>query len=278
MCRWLAYSGRPIFMDALLFQPHNSLIHQSLLARHAAVATNGDGFGLGWYGNRPHPGLFRDVRPAWNDENLRSLSEQIEARLFFAHVRASTGPQTARANCHPFRHGRWLFMHNGKIGDYARVRRSLEFALEESLYGCRLGTTDSELLFLLAVQEGLEQDPVGGLARALGRVEQEMARVGAEEPLRLTAALSDGQRLIAFRYSSDGQSPSLFHAEGAAVTVQDGCCHFARGAGSVLVLSEPLDTVEGCWHAVPEGQVLTVDQEVVSLAPFGPAPPRALAA
>src|SRR5215207_3339612 len=52
----------------------------------AKTGTNGDGFGLGWYGERPEPGLFRDIRPAWSDENLKSLSVQVRSPLFFAHV------------------------------------------------------------------------------------------------------------------------------------------------------------------------------------------------
>jgi predicted glutamine amidotransferase len=54
--------GRPIFLETLLFEPEFSLIAQSLHARKAVVATNGDGFG--WYGERPVPGLYRDILPA----------------------------------------------------------------------------------------------------------------------------------------------------------------------------------------------------------------------
>ena len=115
MCRWLAYSGPPIFLEALVFEPENSLCSQSLQALESKSPTNGDGFGIGWYDHREEPGLFREVLPAWNDDNLRSLAAQIRSGLFFGHVRASTGTVTNRSNCHPFRHGRWMFMHNGMI-------------------------------------------------------------------------------------------------------------------------------------------------------------------
>ena len=72
-------------------EPRNSLISQSLRARHSHVTTNGDGFGIGWYGERPTPGVYRDILPAWNDQNLKSLAHQIRSGLFLAHVRASTG-------------------------------------------------------------------------------------------------------------------------------------------------------------------------------------------
>ena len=50
MCRWLAYSGSPVLLDDLLFRPDHSLIDQSLHSRLGATTTNGDGFGIGWYG------------------------------------------------------------------------------------------------------------------------------------------------------------------------------------------------------------------------------------
>jgi hypothetical protein len=49
MCRWLAYSGSPISIEALLYTPVHSLIDQSLHSELGAETTNGDGFGVGWY-------------------------------------------------------------------------------------------------------------------------------------------------------------------------------------------------------------------------------------
>src|SRR5690606_4317909 len=120
--------------------------------------TNGDGFGIAWYDEQPEPGLYRDILPAWSDPNLRSLARQVRSGLFLAHVRASTGTATNRSNCHPFAVGRWSFMHNGQIAGYARLRRRLDMLLPEELYAHRLGTTDSEVMFLLALSLGLEQD------------------------------------------------------------------------------------------------------------------------
>lgn len=126
MCRFLAYSGEPVFLSDLVCAPTHSLVHQSLHADEGKTETNGDGFGIGWYAERPEPGVYRDISPAWSDENLVNLCGQVRARTFFAHVRASTGTATARANCHPFVYGRHLFMHNGQIGGYHRIKRRLE--------------------------------------------------------------------------------------------------------------------------------------------------------
>lgn len=268
MCRWLAYVGQPIFVDTLLFKPCNSLINQSLSAQRGHVPTNGDGFGLGWYGDRPRPGLYRDTLPAWNDANLRSLSEQIRSGLFFAHVRATTGTDTSRVNCHPFRHGPWMFMHNGKIGGWPQVRRDVEMMIRPDLYPFREGSTDSEAFFYLLLTNGLDEDPHRALRQSARQVEEVMRAHGVEEPFRLTAAMTDGERIAAVRYSSDGASPSLFHASGGALTVDQGQCRFEAARGSVLVVSEPLDAVDAAWHEVPEGRFLLVRDGAVTLAPF----------
>lgn len=63
---------------------------QSLQAKESIGSTNGDGFGLGWYGEREEPSLYREVHSAWSDENMKHLCRHIRLPLFFAHVRAGT--------------------------------------------------------------------------------------------------------------------------------------------------------------------------------------------
>ena len=257
MCRWLTYCGEPIYLDKVLFEPRNSLINQSLHARHSHVTTNGDGFGVGWYGERGVPGVYRDILPAWNDANLKSLSHQIRSGLFLAHVRASTGTATARQNCHPFSHGKWLFMHNGQIGGYDRLRRRLEAMIDDTYYQYRLGTTDTELLFYLLFTEGLEQDPIGSLTRAVARINEGREAIGAEAPFRLTATLTDGHNVYAVRYSTDEAPPSLY---------------WSRANGHLLVVSEPLDEEdERLWNEVPPNQLLAYEtQGAIDMVPFIP--------
>ena len=246
MCRWLAYTGAPVFLEDLICKPVHSLVDQSLCATEAKSPTNGDGFGIGWYGERPQPGLYREVLPAWNDPNVRSLAHQIRARLFFAHVRASTGTGSSRPNCHPFAHGRWLFMHNGQVGGYNQLRRPLERLIPDRYYDHREGTTDSEVLFYLLFANGLEADPVGALSQTLAQVRRVMAAQGVAEPLRFTAALSDGRSIYAVRHASDQAPPSLYWR-------QSDC---AAGR-SVSIVSEPLEQPE-TWEAVPADRVLVV--------------------
>src|SRR5947209_1999963 len=151
MCRWLAYSGAPIALAEALYAPAHSLIDQSLHSDLGAEPTNGDGFGIGWYDDAPNPGVFRSIEPAWNDANLREISGHIHSGRFFAHIRAAIGSAVQQANCHPFRHGHWLWMHNGYIAEFPTLRRDLVLAIDPALFPELSGQTDSEVMFLLAL-------------------------------------------------------------------------------------------------------------------------------
>ena len=211
MCRWLAYSGSPVLLADLLFAPENSLVVQSMHSRLGVEAVNGDGFGVGWYGAKEEPGIYHSTEPAWSDRNLREISGHASAGRVFAHIRATTGTPVQQTNCHPFRHGRWLWMHNGAIADFASVKRDLTLEVDPALFPHIEGSTDSELFFFLALTYGLEQDPPAAVARAVGFIEETGRRHGVEHPIQMTVATTDGETTWAFRYSSEGKSRSLFH-------------------------------------------------------------------
>jgi glutamine amidotransferase len=276
MCRWLAYSGSPVDVDRLLLAPKNSLIAQSLNATMGATVSNGDGFGLGWYGEREAPALFHSIEPAWSDRNLRELAGAVRTRLLFAHIRAATATPVQKTNCHPFRYGRWLWMHNGFIREFARIKRDLAFDVAPALYPFIEGSTDSEVFFYLALTFGLEADPPGAVARAVHRIETIGRRHGIEHPIRMSVATSDGERLWAFRYSSEGNSPSLFFSTDVPTlraTYPDnpdfaGYCDDAR-----LIVSEPLGDLQGVWNEVPESSYgVTQRGAADSLHRFVPVP------
>lgn len=271
MCRWLAYQGAPLFLEELIFKPRHSLIDQSLAARSSETTTNGDGFGVGWYGERENPGVYKDVRPAWNDPNLLDLAAQIRSGLFLAHVRgASPGLSVQRANCHPFRHGRWLFMHNGLVRSFPLLKRELAFAVAPELYPHIEGTTDSELLFALALTCGLESDPIPALERMAGLVEEVGRRHGVEHPLEMTLGVADGRRLLAVRYASDGRSRTLFHNT-SRVALHELHPDLRRVApGARLVVSEPLDDLTEDWQEIPESTVLILEDGKIEQRPFRP--------
>jgi glutamine amidotransferase len=255
MCRWIAYLGEPIFLEDLVTAPQQSLIVQSKQSREANSAVNGDGFGIGWYGERGEPGVFRDIRPAWSDENLLSLTQQIKSGLFFAHVRASTGTATTRANCHPFKHGSWMFMHNGRIGGWNNVRRKIEMAIPDALFHHRHGTTDSEAIFLLLLANGLEHDPLRAWVGTLQFIDDAMRSTQQTEPLRVTAALSDGQRIFALRHASDAKPETLYIRN-------------RRRSDGTLIVSEPLDDGRDDWQAVPPQSFVTLGPAGITVQPF----------
>lgn len=257
MCRWAAYVGEPVFLEEIVSRPGHSLIRQSHCATQCHTAINADGFGIAWYGERPDPGLYRDVMPAWSDPNLKSLVAQVKSGLFLAHVRASTGTATSRNNCHPFAVGRWSFMHNGQIGGYDAFRRAADMLIPDPLYAYRRGATDSEALFLVAMAEGLDNDPKGALQRAAARMIALARSQGTAPHLRLTAALSDGQRLYAVRYATDDHAPTLWH-------------RWSDTRRGRAVVSEPLETDESDWIEVPPGSFCTFDGSGVTIEPFAP--------
>jgi glutamine amidotransferase len=273
MCRWLAYSGSPICLEDLLFKPKNSLVVQSRHSQLGVEATNGDGFGVGWYGRLETPGIFTSTEPAWNDRNLRELCAQASSGRVFAHIRATTGTPVQQTNCHPFRHGQWLWMHNGAIADFAKVKRDLTMAVAPELYPHIEGSTDSEVFFHLALTFGLKQDPPAAVARAVGFIEQTGREHGVGFPIQMTVATTDGATTWAFRYSSEGRSRSLFHSAdvtGLRVLHPDNEVLQQLSDDARLVVSEPLGDLHGAWKEVPESTCLVVDAAGEHLSDFVP--------
>jgi len=276
ICRWLAYSGSPVLLEELLYNRQNSLIVQSLHSRLGAEETNGDGFGVGWYGEPETPAVFRSIEPAWNDRNLRELSGHIESGLVFAHIRASTGSPVQQTNCHPFRNGHWLFMHNGFVDGFHEIKRDLALAVDPSLYPEMEGTTDTEMMFHLALTFGLKDDPPQAVARTVGLVEATGREHGVEFPFQGTIATTDGERIWAFRYSSKGDSRSLFFSTDLP-TLRELYPENEELQGldeeSRLVVSEPLGDLPGAWNEVPESHYGVVQAGQDELRPFTPRPP-----
>jgi glutamine amidotransferase len=273
MCRWLAYAGDAIPIEWLTVRASHSLIDQSLHARLGETTTNGDGFGVGWYDLRDTPGLYRSAHPAWSDRNLRELSAHVSSELFFAHVRASTGTAVQETNCHPFRYGRWLFMHNGLVRSFPLVKRDLLVAVDASLVAAIEGSTDSELLCYLAFTFGATDDPVTALERVAGYVEAVGERHGVANPLQMSAAFTDGTRIVAVRYSSEHRSRSLFYSIDARALKQqyphDGRIQSVSNEVHVVV-SEPLGELVDAWVEVPESSVAILRPGEDEFRPFTP--------
>lgn len=240
MCRLAAWLGAEIALEEIIVRPPHSLIQQSLAANEAKLSVHGDGFGFAWYDADAQLGIYKTVAPAWADGNLSSLGAMIRSGLFLAHVRSSTYGQTSHNNCHPFTSNSWSFMHNGQIANFASHRRELEAALSDDRFHERKGNTDSELLFLLLLDHGLEHNVIDACGAVLALIDSMFVKRGSG--IRIAAVFSDGHCLYALRYSTDGKSPSLYYC--------------LNTEGSLLIASEPLNNNQDQWNQVGEATLL----------------------
>jgi predicted glutamine amidotransferase len=261
MCRWMAWFGQPVLIEELLFKTQHGIVDQALHARMGAEPTNGDGFGLGWYGTGNGPAVYHSVWPAWGDANLRDLAGHVESPLFLAHVRAAIGSPVQATNCHPFRRGSWLFVHNGFIADFHQLRRDLLLEIEPGLFADIEGSTDSEVVFNLALTLGLESDPIAALQRTVGLIEDVAAKHAVAAPVQGTFGVSNGEALWAVRYASRGRPRTLF-ASAEADSIRRLHPENARlqrlHHADRLIVSEPFADLPGVWQEIEADTAVTV--------------------
>jgi ergothioneine biosynthesis protein EgtC len=274
MCRFTLYLGPPIRLESLLIDPSHSLILQSSHASEREEPLNGDGFGVGWYAPDQHqrPALFRSITPAWNNANLRSLASVVSSPCVMAHVRAaSEGMGVSETNCHPFQHDRYLFMHNGHIGSFRSIRRTLLAQLREEAFDVIHGSTDSEHLFALFIDDlaeaSLEDEHVLArcLNRAVWRVLALVDELGGSAPSYLNLAVTDGDRAAACRFSNDpDRNPeSLYLIQRELYQpVWRGSPGRRRDERSTsLVVSSERLTDDGSWHTVEPNHMISIGRD-----------------
>jgi predicted glutamine amidotransferase len=282
MCRWMAWLGQPVLVEELLFKTPHGIVDQSLHARMGAEPTNGDGFGLGWYGIGEGPGVYRSVSPAWSDANLRELAAHTESPLFITHVRAAIGSPVQQTNCHPFRHDKWLFVHNGYLGGFRESRRELMLAMDPERFADVHGSTDSEVVFGVALTLGLEDDPIAALERTVGLVEAVAARHGIADAFQGTFGVTDGETLWAVRYATQGRPRTLFASCDVATVRRlypDNERAQRLSPDDRVIVSEPFNDLPGVWQEIPEATAVTVQHGgSLSERPFRPQPPEEPAA
>ncbi len=276
MWRFTLYLGPDIRLASLLLEPDHSLIRQSTHSREREEPLNGDGFGVGWYarGLAPEPAVFRSITPAWNNRNLHNLSRVVASDCILAHVRAATQSSGVNEpNCHPFRYQRYLFMHNGDVGNFRQVRRRMLESVCDEAFANVYGSTDSEHFFALCIDEllgqPLERPPLERLAHALeaalARVVRLVAAHGDDEPSYMNCALADGDHAVVSRYTNaTTDSPeSLYYFHGALypaiadATRQAG--HASHARHPVIVSSERL-TADPDWQPIPPNYMVLVSR------------------
>jgi predicted glutamine amidotransferase len=274
MCRWMAWHGQPVLIEELLFKTKHGIVDQSLHSRMGAETTNGDGFGMGWYGTGEGPALYHSVSPAWGDANLRELAGHVESPLFMCHVRAAIGSPVQQTNCHPFRRGNWLFVHNGYLGGFHASRRELMLAIDPELFADVRGSTDTEVVFNLALTFGLMEDPIGAMEQTVGLIEEVAAKHDVPDAVQATFGISDGNTLWAIRYATTGTPRTLFASTDASAIkhLHPENERFQRLTDDDrLIVSEPFSDLPGLWQEIPPSTAVTVAHGgVLEERPFRP--------
>jgi predicted glutamine amidotransferase len=276
MCRFVAYIGPPILADDLLYKPKFSLVTaQSVNAGEMSVSVNGDGFGIGWYDPEldNDPCVFRSIKPAWGDQNLRNLARKIYSPSMFAHVRAaSPGLTIEEVNSHPFWCGQVMFMHNGVLGGYKQIRRRLLRRLSDAAYDAIQGSTDSEHMFGLFLNH--LPDPHGAvtceqMVDALDGMFTDLSELLIEHDIRhhswLNLAVTNGTCLIVVRYTTNPnvQPASLYYMHGREYHCRGESCLMEPTYGkpsAIVVASEPFTARRSDWMKVERNSMMVVDE------------------
>lgn len=289
---WQVYKGKDeILLSELILEPQHSILTQSYDSRlrlDTRRPHNGDGFGIGYYtppSLGPTPCIFTSTIPAWNCINLERLATKTTSSLIFAHVRATTEGSLSDSNCHPFQHGRLMWMHNGGIGCWQHVKRPLALDVESNWFNGVQGSTDSEwafALFLDSLQKaGCDPGSLGATNQGFGhkvlreamlttikRINKFIAdipaelRVGEDSRSLLNFAVTDGQSVLCTRYvsSATDEAASLYFSSGTSWK-EEGTGNYKmerrdKGADIVLVASEPLTFERGKSFPISSCSVL----------------------
>lgn len=277
MCRFTVYQGPPILLSSLLIEPSHSLIRQSVNSKEREEPLNGDGFGVGWYVPEvsAEPAVFRSITPAWNNRNLHNLSRVVASSGIFAHVRAATQSSGVNeANCHPFRFERFLFMHNGDVGSFRKIRRRLLETVSDEAFSNVYGSTDSEHFFAVIIDELFKRQAnttmkiAASLDSAINRVVEIVAEYGDGEPCYLNVAIGDGENTVVSRYSNDQnyEPETLYYYQG---NIYEPCAPCEDRNEAVIVSSERL-TSDSNWQAVPANHMVVLSRgKVLKVMPCG---------
>jgi predicted glutamine amidotransferase len=250
MCRLYGITGnQPARVECALVEAQNALLQQSILDSRGIA--NPDGWGVGIY-EQGAPAVFKSARAAAHDTEFRDTAGRVVSRNVIAHIRAATVGSSGLDNTHPFRHGPWLFAHNGTLAGWDRLEPQLEAEIPDHLLRQRRGETDSELMFLWMLgrmhRHGLDPlsgaDSVSEIIDLLAAAVPELSRRSGEVtggPSRLNFLLSDGIHLGASRWGN-----SLYLTERSGRTDCEVCqTSHLTGPGesryrAIAIASEPI--------------------------------------
>jgi predicted glutamine amidotransferase len=269
VCRFYALrASAPTTVRCCLVEAPNSLLTQSRQDLHGFE--HADGWGIAGHGGAglgvPREAgwtVERHADPAHGGVRFRAAAERICATTVLAHVRRATVGKVAPENTHPFRHGRWSFLHNGTVPYFAEIRAELLAELPAAHRAAIAGSTDSEHLFhlILASHERAPERPLlATLQEALERVIRWCRTRGQEPHLGLNVLLSDGTQMVGSRWQ---RSLHWLERVGPAPCPVCGRSHAEEatpGYRALLIASEPI--THEAWPEVPERSVYEVTPDL----------------
>jgi len=240
---------------------------------------NGDGFGVGWYDSvhdeelGSQPCIFTSVTPAWNNANLTRLAEKIKSPLVFAHVRATTEGSLSLDNCHPFVHGKLMFMHNGGIADFHRIKRQLQSALPDVAFNAVHGNTDSEWAFALFLSHLPDPDAKSfapevlrkAMLATIATLNDFAEQSGIREPSLMNFCVTDGESVVATRYISSrrDEAASLWFSSGTTFSEYGDGGHYKmlkadKRENMIMIASEPLTFERADWMEIKTNTMVII--------------------
>jgi len=200
---------------------------------------NGNGFGVGFYNSDlkvAKPAVLRDCKPIWHSNNLDPIASFVRSPLVFGHVRWADKGTMSEQNCHPFTYGVYMFMHNGDIWKFHKIKSAM-LALITSLFDtvtkdhdmeCEIkGTTDTEHMFWLILAliakkkktldfseatcttRELMECMQNAIVHILTLINKIVGRIGGGCLLNL--CMSDGKKVIITRFRNTHAQPGSLY-------------------------------------------------------------------
>lgn len=261
MCRLYALrANEPTRVECSLVHAQNALMAQS--AGDTEGLVHGHGWGVADYTDGL-PMVEKQVWAAYDGEHFAKKAARVYAHTVVAHVRRATVGIPAIENTHPFAHGRWIFVHNGTVPDFLKVRDRMIEEIDPLLRNDIAGTTDSEHIFYYILSLHLkhpEQPLMEIMRQAIRQVADWSAEVTPGRKVGLNMIMTDGDHFAGSRFGR-----TLWHLE-RDYTFECPICgrshvHHERGADyrSVEIASEPLSDEN--WLEIPDSHVYTVDED-----------------
>ena len=262
MCRWLIYIGDNITINNILFDGHNSIIKQSYkktftpFLEHPNIRNhqiNADGFGVGWYKDDfLEPCLYISTKTPWSDINIRKISNYIESKLIFTHIRAIKPFSISLVhdyNCHPFTHKNFMFMHNGDMKNFISFKKKIINNLDDDVYQIIKGNTDSEYAFALFLNLLDKKTFTNGnliepelFKNNIIKLIHTLIEYSGNIPMSMNFAFTDGNTIICTRYINDDNDdpPSLY---------------YKIYNNNIIISSEPVDYNDN-WIYIPKNSIV----------------------